>query len=146
MGTTDVKRFIEIQNESNHYETALKEIKDGRKLSHWIWYIFPQVKGLGHSTMSNRYGISSLDEAKAYWEDNLLHDRLKEATEALLSHSGESAEDIFGSLDAMKVKSSMTLFDAVSPHYIFAKVLDTFYKGSRCKATLGILEKQNITI
>lgn len=57
MGTTGVKRFIEIQNESNHYETALKEIKDGRKLSHWIWYIFPQVKGLGHSTMSNRYGI-----------------------------------------------------------------------------------------
>ncbi len=136
METTNVERFIEIQNESNHYDIALQEIRKGRKTSHWIWYIFPQIKGLGHSWMSQKYSIGSLLEAKAYWENNILHDRLKEATEALLDHSGDYAERIFGSLDAMKVKSCMTLFDIVSPHDIFEEVLETFYEGERCKATL----------
>lgn len=142
MVTTDVDRFIEIQDASNHYDTALQEIKDGRKTSHWIWYIFPQIKGLGHSRMSQKYGIGSLLEAKAYWEDNILHDRLKEVTEALLKQSDSSAEYIFGSLDAMKVKSCMTLFDIVSPHGIFKDVLDTFYDGERCKATLSHVGKE----
>ncbi len=142
MVTTDVDRFIEIQDASNHYDTALQEIKDGRKTSHWIWYIFPQIKGLGHSIMSQKYGIGSLLEAKAYWEDNILHDRLKEVTEALLEQSDSSAEYIFGSLDAMKVKSCMTLFDIVSPHGIFKDVLDTFYDGERCKATLSRVGKE----
>jgi ADP-ribosylglycohydrolase/uncharacterized protein (DUF1810 family) len=139
MATINIQRFIDIQDEYNNYETALKEIKDGRKLSHWIWYIFPQIKGLGHSMMSKTYSIDSLLEAKAYWENDILHARLKEITEALLSHADDSAENIFGGLDAMKVKSCMTLFDVVSPHDIFEKVLDTFYEGERCRRTLSKL-------
>ena len=142
MATINVQRFIDIQNEYNHYETALKEIRDGRKLSHWIWYIFPQIKGLGHSMMSKTYSISSLLEAKAYWENDILHARLKEITEALLSHTDDSAEFIFGGLDAMKVKSCMTLFDVVSPHDIFEKVLETFYEGGRCRRTLSKLKDE----
>ena len=142
MATINVQRFIDIQDEYNHYETALKEIKDGRKLSHWIWYIFPQIKGLGHSMMSKTYSIDSLLEAKAYWENDILHARLKETTEALLSHTDDSAEFIFGGLDARKVKSCMTLFDVVSPHDIFENVLDTFYEGGRCRRTLSKLKEE----
>ncbi len=139
METNTVERFIKIQDESNNYETALNEVKNGNKRSHWIWYIFPQIKGLGHSYMSKTYAIDSLSEARAYWENAILHDRLKEITEALLTHKDDSADNIFGSLDARKVKSCMTLFDAVSPHDIFEEVLNTFYEGKRCKATLGKL-------
>ena len=139
MGTNTIERFIKIQDESNNYETALDEVRNGNKQSHWIWYIFPQIKGLGHSYMSKTYAIDSLSEAKAYWENAILHDRLKEITEALLTHKDDSADNIFGSLDARKVKSCMTLFDAVSPHDIFEEVLNTFYEGKRCKATLGKL-------
>ena len=142
MATIDVERFIEIQDESNHYEIALQEIKGGRKNSHWIWYIFPQIKGLGRSYMSQKYSIGSLLKAKAYWENNILHDRLKEVTEALLKQSDNSVDYIFGSLDAMKVKSCMTLFDIVSPHDIFEDVLDTFYDSERCKATLSRVKKE----
>ncbi len=137
MATINVQRFIDIQDEYNHYETALKEIKDGRKLSHWIWYIFPQIKGLGHSMMSKTYSIDSLLEAKAYWENDILHARLKEITEALLSHTDDSAEFIFGGLDARKVKSCMTLFNIVSPNDIFKDVLDSFYNSAQCKTTLS---------
>ncbi len=142
MATIDIDRFIDIQDKFNHYDIALQEIKDGRKTSHWIWYIFPQIKGLGHSAMSQKYSIGSILEAKAYWENNILHDRLKEITEALLCHNGDSPEHIFGSLDAMKVKSCMTLFDIVSPNDIFKDVLDTFYGGERCKVTLSRVKKE----
>lgn len=145
METNNVERFIEIQNEGNNYETALQEIKNGRKLSHWIWFIFPQIKGLGHSYMSKTYAIASLSEAKDYWENPTLHDRLKEITEALLTHKDDSADNIFGNLDARKVKSCMTLFDIVSPHDIFEEVLNNFYEGKRCKATLGKLAKEEPT-
>ncbi len=137
MPTINVERFIDIQDESNHYERALQEVKDGRKLSHWIWYIFPQIKGLGHSMMSKTYSIGSLLEAKAYLENGVLRDRLYEVTDALLNHTDDSAEYIFGDLDAMKVKSCMTIFDIVSPHDVFKDVLDSFYDGNRCKATLS---------
>lgn len=141
----DLERFIDIQDEGGNYETALQEIRDGRKLSHWIWYVFPQIRGLGHSSMSEKYGISSLLEAKAYWENwypSVLHDRLKEITEALLAHRGKAIESIFGWLDAMKVKSCMTLFDVVSPCDVFQKVLDTFYDGERCEATLSLVKPE----
>lgn len=137
METLNVERFIEIQDESNNYETALKEITNGKKQSHWIWYIFPQMKGLGHSTMSQRFGINSLDEAKAYWANGTLRERLKRITEALLTHKDKSAEDILGGIDARKVKSRMTLFDIVSPHDVFDRVLNAFYGGKRCRATLN---------
>lgn len=131
---TGLQRFIEAQNDS--YDQALKEIRNGRKLTHWIWYIFPQIKGLGFSYNSEYYGITSLQEAKDYLENELLRKRLFEITESLLMHKGKDIESIMGDIDALKLKSSMTLFDAVKPDSIFGEVLDGFYGGERCRRTL----------
>lgn len=131
---TGLQRFIEAQNDS--YDQALKEIRNGRKLTHWIWYIFPQMKGLGFSYNSEYYGITSLQEAKDYLENELLRKRLFEITESLLMHKGKDIESIMGDIDALKLKSSMTLFDAVQPGGIFGEVLDEFYGGERCRRTL----------
>lgn len=131
---TGLQRFIEAQNDS--YDQALKEIRNGRKLTHWIWYIFPQIKGLGFSYNSEYYGIASLQEAKDYLENELLRKRLFEITESLLMHKGKDIESIMGDIDAMKLKSSMTLFDAVQPGSVFGEVLDEFYGGERCRRTL----------
>ena len=131
---TGLQRFIEAQNDS--YDQALKEIRNGRKLTHWIWYIFPQIKGLGFSYNSEYYGITSLQEAKDYLENELLRKRLFKITESLLMHKGKDIESIMGDIDAMKLKSSMTLFDAVQPGSIFGEVLDEFYGGERCRRTL----------
>lgn len=131
---TGLQRFIEAQNDS--YDQALKEIRNGRKLTHWIWYIFPQIKGLGFSYNSEYYGINSLQEARDYLENELLRKRLFEITESLLMHKGKDIESIMGDIDAMKLKSSMTLFDAVQPGSIFGEVLDEFYGGERCRRTL----------
>ncbi|WP_289104665.1 DUF1810 domain-containing protein [uncultured Bacteroides sp.] len=131
---TGLQRFIEAQNDS--YDQALKEIRNGRKLTHWIWYIFPQIKGLGFSYNSEYYGITSLQEAKDYLENELLRKRLFEITESLLMHKGKDIESIMGDIDAMKLKSSMTLFDAVQPGSVFGEVLDEFYGGERCRRTL----------
>lgn len=131
---TGLQRFIEAQNDS--YDQALKEIRNGRKLTHWIWYIFPQIKGLGFSYNSEYYGITSLQEARDYLENELLRKRLFEITESLLMHKGKDIESIMGDIDAMKLKSSMTLFDAVQPDDIFGEVLDEFYGGERCRRTL----------
>lgn len=131
---TGLQRFIEAQNDS--YDQALKEIRNGRKLTHWIWYIFPQMKGLGFSYNSEYYGITSLQEARDYLENELLRKRLFEITESLLMHKGKDIESIMGDIDALKLKSSMTLFDAVQPGSIFGEVLDEFYGGERCRRTL----------
>lgn len=131
---TGLQRFIEAQNDS--YDQALKEIRNGRKLTHWIWYIFPQMKGLGFSYNSEYYGIASLQEAKDYLENELLRKRLFEIKESLLMHKGKDIESIMGDIDALKLKSSMTLFDAVQPGSIFGEVLDEFYGGERCRRTL----------
>lgn len=131
---TGLQRFIEAQNDS--YDQALKEIRNGRKLTHWIWYIFPQMKGLGFSYNSEYYGITSLQEARDYLENELLRKRLFEITESLLMHKGKDIESIMGDIDALKLKSSMTLFDAVKPGSIFGEVLDEFYGGERCRRTL----------
>ncbi|WP_289089779.1 DUF1810 domain-containing protein [uncultured Bacteroides sp.] len=131
---TGLQRFIEAQNDS--YDQALKEIRNGRKLTHWIWYIFPQIKGLGFSYNSEYYGITSLQEAKDYLENELLRKRLFKITESLLMHKGKDIESIMGDIDALKLKSSMTLFDAVQPGGIFGEVLDEFYGGERCRRTL----------
>ena len=131
---TGLQRFIEAQNDS--YDQALKEIRNGRKLTHWIWYIFPQMKGLGFSYNSEYYGITSLQEARDYLENELLRKRLFEIIESLLMHKGKDIESIMGDIDAMKLKSSMTLFDAVQPGSIFGEVLDEFYGGERCRRTL----------
>ena len=131
---TGLQRFIEAQNDS--YDQALKEIRNGRKLTHWIWYIFPQIKGLGFSYNSEYYGITSLQEAKDYLENELLRKRLFKITESLLMHKGKDIESIMGDIDSLKLKSSMTLFDAVQPGSIFGEVLDEFYGGERCRRTL----------
>lgn len=131
---TGLQRFIEAQNDS--YDQALKEIRNGRKLTHWIWYIFPQIKGLGFSYNSEYYGITSLQEAKDYLENELLRKRLFEITESLLMHKGKDIESIMGDIDSLKLKSSMTLFDAVQPGSVFGEVLDEFYGGERCRRTL----------
>ena len=120
-----------------NYENALREITDGRKRTHWIWFIFPQLAVLGHSANAKYYGISGYDEA--YYEHPILGARLREITMALLQHRGESAIDILGDIDAVKVRSCMTLFDAVSPDDIFQEVLDAFYGGSSDKKTLDYM-------
>ena len=122
-----------------NYENALREITDGRKRTHWIWFIFPQLAVLGHSANAKYYGISGYDEAKAYYEHPILGTRLREITMALLQHRGVSAVDILGDIDAVKVRSCMTLFDAVSPDDIFQEVLDAFYGGSSDKKTLDYM-------
>lgn len=131
---TGLQRFIEAQNDS--YDQALKEIRNGRKLTHWIWYIFPQMKGLGFSYNSEYYGITSLQEARDYLENELLRKRLFEITESLLMYKGKDIKSIMGDIDALKLKSSMTLFDAVQPGSVFGEVLDEFYGGERCRRTL----------
>lgn len=132
-----LKRFLQAQSyESGGYEDALQEIRNGCKHKHWIWYIFPQINGLGHSDYSEYYGIKSLDEARAYIVNGILGERLREITGVLLSLEGKTAIEILGGIDSLKVKSCMTLFDLISPHDIFEKVLDKYYNGQRCQLTL----------
>lgn len=134
----DLDRFHEAQ--AKHYQTALMEIKDGYKHSHWMWFIFPQIKGLGLSPTSQYYAISDLGEAKAYLEDEVLGSRLREICGELLKHSGRSVQGILGGIDSMKLKSSMTLFDKVAHNDIFDKVLDVFFFGERDERTIEILQ------
>lgn len=137
MDDINLNRFLKGQ--SSHfadYETALKEVTKGQKTSHWIWYVFPQLQGLGHSRFSQFYGITGRVEAEEYLKHPILGERLRKITEALLEHEGKYPEAIFGSIDAMKVKSCMTLFDSVSPNDIFADVLDIFYGGERDEKSL----------
>lgn len=130
----DLGRFVEAQE--MEYAQALKEMKDGQKRGHWIWYIFPQIKGLGHSYNSEYYGISSKEEAKAYLDHPVLGARLREITQALLDCNNKSADEILGFPDVLKVRSCMTLFDLVSPNDIFNDVLYKFYEGQRCDKTI----------
>jgi len=138
----DIDRFIKAQELDNSYAHALREIQAGGKRTHWIWYVFPQMKGLGHSSMAEYYGISSPLEAKAFLENDILKSHLEEISKALLSHEGKEASAIFGELDAMKVRSSMTLFDIVEPGSLWGRILDRFYGGQRCQLTLDFTDRQ----
>lgn len=143
-GTMEVfqlDRFIKAQDSYGTYDTALREVRNGMKRSHWIWFIFPQIDGMGQSSTSKYYGIKSLAEAKAYFGNDTLRNRLYEITRALLAQEGP-ARDILGGLDAMKVRSCMTLFDLVSPNDVFAQVLDKLYDGKKCERTLSILKEE----
>lgn len=133
----NLMRFLKMQD--CYYEQALQEIQDGMKRSHWIWFIFPQLAILGHSWNAKYYGISGYDEAKAYLNHPVLEERLRRITNVLLTHRGKDATDILGDIDAMKVRSCMTLFDAVSPDDIFKEVLDVFYNGTYDKRTLDYM-------
>lgn len=130
----NLERFLEAQE--TDYSVALREIQGGKKNGHWIWFIFPQIKGLGHSYNSEFYGISGTEEAKAYLNHPVLGLRLREITTALLNCGNPSADNILGFPDVLKVKSCMTLFDLVSPNDIFNDVLDKYYEGKRCEKTI----------
>ena len=121
------------------FETALREIKNGRKYSHWMWYIFPQIYGLGFSATSQHYAMRSIDEAKAFLDDPYLGANLREICNALLELPTDDAYYIFGSPDDMKLCSSMTLFAVASDEDIFRKVLDKYYDGKKDRKTLEIL-------
>jgi uncharacterized protein (DUF1810 family) len=124
----DLNRFLAEQQ--HIYAAVLEELRRGRKTGHWIWYIFPQLAGLGRSQMSRDFAIGSFDEARAYLAHPVLGSRLRECAEALLSIPGRSAEEILGSVDAMKVRSCMTLFHRAAPdESVFTQVLDRFYGG-----------------
>lgn len=138
MDTFNLDRFLDGQRFG--YDYALNEIRNGRKEGHWIWYVFPQLKGLGHSPNAEYYGISGIEEAKQYLAHPILGPRLREISEALLSIDNKSAREILSSIDALKVRSCMTLFDAVSPNDIFSRVLKKYYNGIRDVLTLAFLK------
>ena len=137
-----LERFRKAHVES--YETALAEIRSGRKRSHWIWYIFPQIQGLGHSAVAQYYAIQSAAEAKAYWNDPVLSAHLVEISSELLKQDG-AVEAIMGYPDNLKLRSCMTLFYLISGDSIFRQVLDKFYDGSMDDETEKILRKLEAT-
>ncbi len=137
----ELQRFHAAQEQGDAYATALAELKAGRKRSHWIWFVFPQIDGLGSSPMARRYAIRSLDEARAYLADDVLGRRLHESCEALLTlDASASAEAVLGGIDAIKVRSSMTLFALAAPgDPTFARVLERYYDGHPDTATERLL-------
>jgi uncharacterized protein (DUF1810 family) len=132
----DLQRFVDAQDRDGTYERALAELRQGRKRSHWIWFVFPQIAGLGSSDAARRYAISSLDEAAAYLAHPVLGPRLDTCAEALLELPTRDPEAVLGTVDAMKLRSSMTLFahvERAAP--VFRDVLDGFYAGVADQAT-----------
>lgn len=152
-----LQRFVEAQDAGGTYERALAELRAGRKVSHWMWFVFPQIAGLGQSEMSRRYAIDSLEEARAYLAHPVLGPRLVECAQALLEHEGLSAEEIMGGIDAVKLRSSMTLFARAThpasprqPLYstgsrglddlgVFEQVLKRYFGGELDAATLRLI-------
>ncbi|HEV2791043.1 MAG TPA: DUF1810 domain-containing protein [Solirubrobacterales bacterium] len=153
----DLQRFVDAQDSGGTYDRALAELRAGRKTSHWMWFVFPQLTGLGRSEMSRRYAIASLDEAQAYLEHPVLGPRLVECCKALLTHEGKSADEILGTIDATKLRSSTTLFaraaELASPRetaytavsrglgdaQVFAEVLERYFDGEPDPATERLL-------
>jgi uncharacterized protein (DUF1810 family) len=146
----DLERFLRAQEGS--YAAAIEEIRSGRKRSHWMWYVFPQIDGLGYSATARHYAIGSLGEARAYLRHPVLGTRLRECAEALLGVAGKSAAEIFGYPDELKLKSSMTLFARASKDLqgsgdpdvsppVFNRVLDRYYRGQADVRTLEILAR-----
>ena len=134
----DLQRFLGAQDRGGAYDQALEELRRGRKQSHWMWFVFPQIRGLGRSPMAERFGIASLDEARAYLAHPVLGPRLVECARVLLAAEEQSAEAILGSIDAVKLRSCMTLFaQADSGWRPFTDVLDRFFAGAADQATLG---------
>jgi uncharacterized protein (DUF1810 family) len=132
-----LRRFVDAQNLDGRYQEVISELRTGRKSGHWMWYVFPQVKGLGQSWMANEYAIGSLAEAQAYIAHPVLGPRLIECVRLLLAIDGKSAADVFGSLDAMKLRSSMTLFSrADSQQAVFHQVLDRYFQCSEDPETI----------
>ena len=140
MDINSLERFVQAQ--TLMYSVTLKEIKNGKKTSHWMWYMFPQLRGLGTSTMTHMYGISGLKEAKAYLEHPVLSVRIYELCGELLKHKDKTALEIFGDIDEMKLKSSMTLFALTTEDYaIFDEVLERFFYGQMDESTVKLINK-----
>lgn len=134
----NLQRFLDAQG--HVYDTVLGELRAGRKSSHWIWFIFPQIKGLGHSGMAQKFAIASLDEAKAYLQHPVLGPRLRECTQLVLNVNGRSAEEIFSSPDNLKFRSCMTLFmTATADNQIFKDALLKYFEGKPDTLTLNLL-------
>lgn len=137
----NLQRFVDAQR--GVFETALAEVKAGRKLSHWMWFVYPQLAGLGHSATAQYFAISSRDEAKAYLDHVELGPRLRQAVDALRAWTGQrSAEAIFGPVDALKLRSCLTLFDAVEPGGVFLEMLRAFYGEADDRTLALLLQKQ----
>ena len=138
---SDLTRFKDAQAYS--YDAALLQIRTGRKRGHWMWYIFPQIQGLGQSAISWRYAIANLQEAKEYLQDKVLGRRLEEICRAALEVESNDPLEVFGYPDNLKLRSSMTLFEAAAPdNKLFGKVLDKYFNGDRDTLTLNILAEK----
>jgi len=135
----DLSRFHEAQ--AGVIEGAIAELAAGAKLGHWMWFVFPQLRGLGRSATARHFAIAGLDEARAYLADPVLGPRLIRAGEALLAHSGRPAEAILGPVDAMKLRSSATLFREAGGGPVFRRLLDAFFDGAPCPLTLQSLRR-----
>ena len=141
MDQYNLNRFIEAQMTT--YEGAMLELARGRKESHWVWYIFPQIKGLGRSDTAKLYSIKSLEEGRSYLEHSVLGPRLIKACEILLSLKDTSMDEVMGFPDDLKLLSSVTLFEAISePNSIFTKIIEIYFDDERDKTSLEILESQ----
>ena len=137
----NLERFISEQKED--YEIALTEIKAGRKRSHWMWYIFPQIHGLGYSAISQRYAIQSAEEAKEYMKNKVLREHLLEISEALITLDTSDATAVMGFPDDLKLRSCMTLFAQITPEYeVFQKVLEKYYGGVKDPKTMEVLQRE----
>jgi uncharacterized protein (DUF1810 family) len=137
----DLDRFVAAQE--NVFGHTLDELRAGAKRGHWMWFVFPQFAGLGHSETSRFYAIGSLDEARAYLDHALLGPRLRQNVEAILGWAGtRDARAIFGNVDAIKLRSSLTLFDCVSDESLFERALDAFFAGERDPSTLALLRRR----
>ena len=135
----DLERFVDAQ--AGTYDQALAELRAGRKTSHWMWWVFPQVAGLGMSDTSRTYAVAGLAEARAYLRHDVLGPRLRECCRALLALQDVSATRVLGEIDAIKLRSSMTLFAVADPaEPVFTEVLDRFYDGERDERTVRLLE------
>lgn len=135
----NLNRFIIAQDAV--YDTVVAELSDGCKRSHWMWYIFPQLKHLGHSYNAKFYGISGWEEAKAYLANPILDARLRKVSEIILVLPEDDAREVFGGIDAIKLRSSMTLFDLVAPNDIFSRVLEKYFNGKRDRRTIAIVNE-----
>ena len=139
-GSRDLDRFVAAQEAGGTYAAALAELRRGRKTTHWMWFVLPQLAGLGRSATSVRYAIRSLDEAGAYLAHPLLGARLRETAEVIAASAAPTADALLGSIDAVKLRSSMTLFVHASAHEpVFARVLDRYFEGIEDAATVDLL-------
>lgn len=141
VGSTRLDRFVQAQS-GGVYEQALAELRDGRKRGHWMWFVFPQIAGLGRSPTAQHYAIGDLAEAEAYLQHDLLGSRLRECCRALLALPATDPVAVLGTIDAMKLRSSMTLFARAAPHEpVFSEVLGRYFDGRPDEATLGLLAR-----